>query len=519
MYVFSNDDGSATEYPSITSVNQQTLDYWASRANDAKHPVLKARYADLVWDLSKPSTGDAANISMAQIAIDSILDIANQDLHVHDVGVVTKLERALPLAISTNDPDRIKKVRDVMIAYENKVAVDDSLGLWGFSYDNLVTNTKVLLTEPQKDQLIHDLEDRLERVTQPSDSSKHPWAAEAAATRLASFYHRRQKPNDVERVLLKYSNAFKDAATGASPLQASAWLQQVHAVLVEYDFTAEAKLIAVQLRDLGPKVNAEMKPISASMEISVEDMKRYVDAVIAGDLNTAFARIASYYVPKKEAVEDQIRDLAKKAPISFLIPRQIQDDRGRPVATVGSLDNDLVGHIVIQVSQNMYFSSIFLRRVMEALIQRNGLTSEILVSHLYLSPIFEQDKREIIKQGFQAYLEDDHLVATHLLIPQIENAIRALVEKAGGYVLRRGRNAGLQLRLLDELLRDQITIDVLGEDVVLYFRILLTDQRGWNLRNNISHGLMKHDAFGAAITDRIIHSLLCLALVRAKETD
>jgi len=152
------------------------------------------------------------------------------------------------------------------------------------------------------------------------------------------------------------------------------------------------------------------------------------------------------------------------------------------------------------------------------LIQRFGLTAEKLVEHLYLSPIFEENTREIIRDGLQAFMEDNHLVAAHLLIPQTEGAIRSLVEKAGGSVLKQGRVGGLQLKLLDELLRDQKTIEVLGEDMVLYFRILLTDPRGWNLRNNISHGMMTHDAFDATVSDRIVHALLCLALVRERNS-
>ena len=91
----SNEDGTANEYPSITVVNQEILDYWATRAKEAKNPVLKARYADLVWELSKPATGESADVSMAQITIDSNIEIAEKDAHEHEVHVVTKLERAL----------------------------------------------------------------------------------------------------------------------------------------------------------------------------------------------------------------------------------------------------------------------------------------------------------------------------------------------------------------------------------------------------------------------------------------
>ena len=153
---------------------------------------------------------------------------------------------------------------------------------------------------------------------------------------------------------------------------------------------------------------------------------------------------------------------------------------------------------------------------MEEVIRRFGLTAEMFADYLFLSPIFQENKLEIVKKGLRAYLEDNHLIAAHLLVPQVEDAIRNLVENVGGSVLRRGRGGGFQVKLLDELLREEQCEEVLGEDVVLYFRILLTDQRGWNLRNGISHGLLGHDVFGAAMTDRIVHVLLYLALIRER---
>lgn len=514
MWVMGNGDGTANEYPSLSIITQEILDYWATRAKEATNPVLKARYADLVWDLSKPATGGTADVNMAQITIDSIRAIAEQDSHENRVYVVTKLKRALSVAISLSDTNRIEGIRDTIIAYGNKIAVDDKLGLWGFSYDQLVINSKAHLTAAQEEQIIHDLEDRLDRVSKPDESDGYPRAMEAAATRLASYYRRQNNQDDVKRVLWKYAGTFEEAAKNASPLQASAWLQTVHSVLVDYEFHEEAARIAVQLQRLGPQVNAELKPISTTTEISKKAMEEYVQAVISGDLDSALTRIAVHYVPKKEEVEQQITELAKTAPVSFLISRQILDGKGRPVATLGSLKDDFAGHIVTQVSQNLFFSSIFLRPVMAAVIRCFTLTAHKLTEYMYLSPIFEEDRRKIMERGFQAYLDGDHLVATHLLIPQLEAAIRTLIEKSGGSIYRQRRDGGFNLRPLDNVLRDPKVMDVLGENVALYFKILLTDQRGWNLRNDISHGMLAYADFGIEKTDRIVHALLCLAQVR-----
>ncbi|MGH7889633.1 MAG: DUF4209 domain-containing protein [Thermodesulfobacteriota bacterium] len=514
--VLRNNDGTVTESPSIKLVTPEMIVYWTKRATEAKHPILKARYADLVWDFSKTVTGKAAHFSMSQITIDSILDIAQNDLHEHEIYVIVKLKRALSLAISLNDFQRIEKVSDTIIAYEDKVAEDDKPGIWGFSYDLLLENKKLALTEEQKQKIINDLEARLHRLSN-EDEKPRPWAAEAAAIRLANHYRKLNQANDVKRVLLKLGRAFEELSQAAATLQASSWLQHLHSVFLEYGLQEEAERIAVVLREFGPKVMAEMKPISHSMTISKEEMNKYVAAMIDGNMGNAFTRIAIHYVPKKNEVQNQLQELAKNAPLTCLLNKQIQDYKGRTVAIVGSVEHDLDGNIVHQMSQNMSLSAVFLRSVLESLIAKFDLSAKKLVDYLYISPIFRKDKKEIIETGLKVYLENNHLVAIHLIIPQIEDAIRNFVEMTGGSVLKSSRSGGFHLKTLDELLRDPRVDAVFEEDTALYLLVLLTDPRGWNLRNNVCHGTSPIENFGAAVSDRVIHALLCLALARKKE--
>jgi hypothetical protein len=57
----------------------------------------------------------------------------------------------------------------------------------------------------------------------------------------------------------------------------------------------------------------------------------------------------------------------------------------------------------------------------------------------------------------------------------------------------------------------------LGENVAHYFRVLFTDQRGWNIRNDVCHGITPLAGFSPQMMDRIFHALLVLALLRAQE--
>ena len=518
MFVLNNGDGTFTESPSVKKVTEQIIKYWTDRAKTAKHPVLRARYADLVWDFQKIATNEPPHYSMAQIVIDSIIEITQRNCYAPEVNVIKKLERALSLASALNDNSRIKKVADATIAYEDTITDDTKLGLWGFAYDLLFENDKVKLTADQKQKLIDDLEGHLQRASQPNNKEEiDPWAVEAAALRLANYYRNVGRGDDTKRVIVTVGDAFIQASSKASALQTSAWLQRVHATFKEFGLSDEAQRISIKLREVGEKTKSELGSFSHTMEVPKEKMEKYIAALTEGELDDVLMRITAHYIPKKSEVEKQLKELASRAPIAFLFPVELQDNMGRPLAKVGSLEEDLAGHTVKQMSQNMAIESIFLRQALESLVKKYPTFESLCVDYLFRSHIFEEGRKSIIGWGVKEYLNGNHMTAVHLLIPQIENALRILLEKVGGSVLKPARGGGFNLKVLDDLLRDPLLVQIFGEDIVFYFRALLVDPRGWNLRNCVCHGLCNTSEFGSHMSDRIIHVLLCLALVRKNE--
>lgn len=368
------------------------------------------------------------------------------------------------------------------------------------------------MSNDKKQSIITDLEKRFDRLLKGNNH----WAAQRAALLLVDYYSKLRKKEKVRETLLKYGELVQKQAEKASPLVAGAWLEELYHLYLQYGMKDEADKIANKIRELGKQAKDEFKEIKTSIEIPKDELEKYINWLTDSDLKTVLLKIAVNYIPKKGEVIKQLQDLSKSAPISFLFTRKIMDAEGRPVATVGSLEDDIEGHIVLQISQNMQISSIFLRETLNALIGKFKLTTEEIVDYFYESPIFDERRKEFVIKGIEAYLREDYVVSLHILIPQIEAIIRNLVEKVGIPVLKPSRSGGFFYRTLDELLRDQRIIEVLGEDICLYFRILLTEPRGWNLRNEVSHGISGPERFNQISADRIFHVLLCLALIKEK---
>jgi len=510
MMVWVGDDGKAYESPSISLVTKDIIEHWRTRSKNTSNPVMKARYTGLIWDLSETAIGVKPDYKIAIDYVNALLDITDNNLCEHSTEIITKITRAYKVASGLNNSDLIEKCIESAIKLEDRISEDDKASLWGFCFDLFVLSKSSNLSEVQEKKLVEDLESRLIRVCK--DHS--PWICESAGIPLATYYRSKGMNDDVTRVIDVVGRCFEESCEGIAPMQASSWLQHVHDVYISFNMKENAERVSKKISEIGPDVVESMQEFSHSMEIPKEKLDAYLDSMTSGGIEMTFNRIAVEFLPKKDQVEQQVLELAKYHPLTYLFTKTLQDHKGRPIATIGGIEDDLEGNTIHQLSQNMNIDSFFLRHSFNKASEVYEMSAEEVTDFVCKSPIFEESKKDLILLGVQSYLKEDYISAIHVLVPQVEAGIRMLVELMGGSTLRKNRQGGLQLRTFDDLLRDVSVVNCFGTDSSFYFRILLTDQRGWNMRNDVCHGISPAAAFNYSTADRIMHVILCLAQVR-----
>ncbi len=508
--VWVGEDGQVNEIPKISIVNEGMLLYWKERSDHTSNPIMKARYSGLVWDLSEYVLGRRAEYLTAIRYVEALLELCDGDLCEHSTETIKKITRAYKVSSALNNPDLIKRTIVSAIALEDRISEDDKPGLWGFCFDLFVLMKSKFLTEDQESKLINDLEERLVRTATNND----PWVCESAGIPLASFYRSKGVDSEVKRIIEIVGECFEKSCIGLPAMQASTWYRHAHDIYIKFNMKDNAEKVSKKIAKIGPNVVESMQIFSYSKKVPKEKLDSFLESMISGGFNVALQRIGVYFLPNKDQIEKQVLDLAKDHPLSFLFTKTLQDHKGRPVATIGGLEDDLEGNTIHQLSQNMGMSSFFLRHSFRKTIEVYEANAEDIVDFVFESPIFEVSKKEIISAGVKAFLNENYLAAIHILVPQVEAAIRSLIELMGGATLKKNRQGGLQLRTFDDLLRDELIEECFGSNSTFYFRVLLTDQRGWNVRNDVCHGITPIDAFNYAVSDRLMHVLLCLARVR-----
>lgn len=508
-------DGGEVHVPPKESITPDALDRWAKRARAARHPYLKFRFADLVWDLA-PLVAAKKDVAYARMAVDAAMEGMQAGDFKFPIEGFKAGQRALELSRMINDSPRVVAVERALFAYEKTVGQDLRENTWGYALELIAENTSQL-PQDERDVVVADMEARLARL---ADMNPHPHTVEAAALPLAHLYRRQNRHDDVGRVLRLYSKLVVDAGRRMQGMAAASFLDRVHAVLEEYGLRGDAEALGPEMQEQGRRSVSELKQISTTITIPAEEMAAAVDEVLSGTQEEALQKIAFWFVVERNRAEEQVRESIHSSPLMADMPKTIIDQNGRAITTIGSVEDDLEGNVVQHISRRIQAYAPYLRATLSAAKSRINLDTPLVMEEVRKSVAFGEDRHPLVEEGVRYYFADEHAAAVHVLVPQIEAAIRRLATVVGVMPYRRNeKTKHLENRSLGSLLEDGRLVAVLDERLAFYLRILLTDVRGWNLRNEVSHGLLKGEHFGPVMADRVLHTVLMLTRFRTKPSE
>lgn len=130
-------DGKPFYAPDIADANADVVAHWADRIESIKHPVLRARYADLVWEMASVIAGGRRDPEMARTAINSYLASVPSTVLPKLYDRFEAALRALDLACLIRDGERTASARELLMGLHRE-AVEAKEGLWWLAYDRLI---------------------------------------------------------------------------------------------------------------------------------------------------------------------------------------------------------------------------------------------------------------------------------------------------------------------------------------------------------------------------------------------
>lgn len=507
--------GNRTYSPSLDGLGEDFLNYWLQRATASIHPILKARYADLIWDLARLIGGKRPKVEIAHLAIDAYLEADARSLYPDDMHHFPALKRALRLAVQLRDTQRRDGARAALLTLHSQ-AMDrvrrGERGAWWLSFREMLDNKGAAFSDEEREQLVADVEEvHLVRSDQSDSKRYEPHDAQDAAKALIDFYRAQRQSDDVKRLQASLGACIEQFAALGDAMLAAHVLPEAVEQYRACGRNADARRVQRLLETKIGEANGQMGQFEHAQQIPKEQMDAWLDEQADGGPSDALKRIALGFQTSEQTTRDQIAEGARQAPLFTMLRKTIHDEK-HIAGEVGSPDDDELGTLVFNADRHRQLSTFWLYHALNHVVEIYALDAQSLVDRMNHSGLFEADTA-LLKRGVQAWLDADDVLAAHVLVAQIERAIRQLMDRIGQPVTKPHREVpGVSQAIgIGDVLRDAAFVSRYGQDLKLHLTVLYADPRGWNLRNRVAHGLLPAAHIEGGMTSWLIQTLLLLS--------
>lgn len=527
QWTFTKKDTDEEVYvPNIKDVTEEMLEYWEQRATIVQNPLLKARYTGLVLEFKKKLFDiepDYKNIKIAHIQ--ALLEVVEGDYCQYETVMFDYAERALNLTIGFKNKELQKSsVKTYFEAHQRHLGNDIQPGVWGRIFHSLIRHRDYFAE--YENLLVNEQLDRFERLKnlaleEGGKTDKYTHVLSDQVDLLADYYHLIGTPERIEPLLDTMLSAIKKSVPFRGGMWGQGMMQQLQARYRKYGFDKRANQLYVDISDLGSETLSELKTTEFSVPLDKDRIQAFLEEALEGTDRDVLLYFLIQYLPRIEVEKKRLKEKAEKAPLLDLVSTVTIDSSGNAISRVGIGKDAERQKLYFSMYENMRFEIPLMNLHITRMKENNKMTTESMMQLIEGSELISEDHKEIVRRGFEAYMADDYLVCCHLLVPQLEASIRRLFALNGANIMRAKKNPeeGNEYISLDSLLSTKEATTYMGEDIANYFRNVLTDQYGWNIRNQVSHGLLATDNFNFGMADRVVHAFLMLGMFKKRRID
>jgi hypothetical protein len=214
-------------------------------------------------------------------------------------------------------------------------------------------------------------------------------------------------------------------------------------------------------------------------------------------------------IPDEKQILEQVNKNVTKNPLSLAVTHVRLSEQG-PTSKPANEEEDIKKHLVNEAMiQHIQLYEIFVCQNIKKLEESKKISKEGLTNYLSKFLILDSNTIELIKSGLSHHFNQDYIASIHILIPQLENVLRIIIRNSNVNILKEDNDAIMnkQLRGLLELQEVQ---QVIGHEFCKYLITKYAGINSINLRNDVSHGLLKIVDFNHTNSCAIIYGILKL---------
>lgn len=459
---------------------------------DIQDAELRARIADIVWLRLR-------KFRAAVLAVDSYLESASILEHPdHWPDTYERIERALRLAatLGKGGKEPFGRVIDHIELTLTKYNGEDPLFLSQKLMELLLEFSQ---GDPAKYITIS------EKAATQAESKGEWFRARAYWDTTSKWQVKAKHHDDATKTRIKAAETYVSEAAAATSSMAAATHME-HAVEAYRRIGGQqqrSEELYKKLLEYQQKMLGEMKHISTELDLS-EAIQHARSAVSDKSLRDAIMALCLIVRPSSvERLRQQVEDLARKYPMQFLVSAELVDSEGKVIARMPDLftanaderENAFRAHMFRQTEQTYLVETQgAIEPARRQILLEHNIAQGDFLPFLSNNPLVRPGREYLYAEGLHAGFMGDWVKSAHILIPQFEDSMRFVLQNMG--VTTSGLSKGVQdERSLNVTLYAPEVEEAFGPDITFDLQSLLVERFGHNLRNNLAHGLMSHNAF------------------------
>lgn len=519
MTVLEKKDGTKILLPDAANFDQEIIQHWIKRSEQTPHPTLKARYADLAWEMGRywnrtHSNQTPIDISsaLAQRATEAYLESVASEITESDYQAWRFIDRAIDLALVAKNQALQQRAKEAAFIFHRQQTALGKPTFW-WKLDDLMWDRKGLsISYEDQREIIDSLQAALNQHSDINDKDEfNPHFALDAADRLVRRL-KRNNPSEAIEAVRKAGVSFELMAQRASGLTAIAWLEDLLTRYRDQQMMVDAARVEAAIRSRATEAQQSMKRIEIPIQIPPDQIEKWLDQITNGTVDEALARIAIKLLTKKEKILALIKTTAADAPLSAHLPIGIMGPSGFTAAKIGSIEDDLSGRMLHQTADLIGMTAPWVHAAFDRIKSQHGLDADIVFQYLIRSPFIAAPTHGILREGTDAWFSADYVKSIHVLVPQVESGLREIMKSMGESVMKANKDSGgFDTISMGQVLRSSAFKARFDPTARLHLRALYTEPKGINLRNRLAHGLAGPELLGAGVANWVMHSLLLIA--------
>lgn len=495
MFEFENSRGIIPD-----DFDEQQVDVIQSLAPRCENPVLRARLFDVTWLRTRNNDAAGKAISAYLAAATFLLVKWSGNEAAPVVHALEHIERAVRLTLfAFNKDDSLAKVTSALLKFSERMLKEEEFGLFS-RVEDLIFELRLANAGERSDFV--------ESAIGGSGAKMDPHLVRDLWL-LAANWHQRDKDEKKERSARINAAETMVAlaslcASGPSPsfMQAATHLSEALKIYRRVSGEHERREeLRAQLNDYQSKMRGEMASFSTEIDLTkmVKETKRRISGKPLGLALTTLALMNSPSDPGE--LRKRVEEQAGKFPLQFLMSASVTDRDGRTIDMVPSLlsGDDAAAKEKAMRYHMMRIADLDYTVVSGGIIEPaiSLIREEHFISPQVMRPVAERSllvpdgHEELFAKGLAAGLNGDYATALHILIPQLENALREFLKGHGKTVSTREKDDNItqEAVTLGKILEHETIRNALGEGFVFDLESVLSDRLGTALRHDLAHGL------------------------------